>query len=764
MGVSKNHLRHRFATKVLMAICMIGLTAGAVPNRGPTGEAPKDGMGPGYWSSGVKQFFGTSYEAYDKDNQFSDQSPTAPISHVWFTGAQGVLTEVYWPTVDIAQVRDSQLLVTDGKTFFYEERNDSKTEVTWIHSGVPAYKVVNRDPAGRFEIERTIFTDPDRDVVLQHMKITRHKDGLKFYLLHNPSVASTPLGDNAQASISDAPGAGLYAWQDTHAQAVLLSIGLKQATAGFEGSASDGYADVKTHLGMVSNYQYAHDGNVTLTAWLDLPEVAGTSEFDIALGFGHTVQSAHDTAADSLKQGISVALDKYTSQWLQYQSSIKDLSSVSNDKGELFRSSVAIMKSMEDKTYAGAFVASPTVPWGLNQVDWSAGFYKITNGKREMMSGYHIIWPRDLYQMATSFTAIEDYSSAVASLNYLKQIQYNSTQGNWTLGSHNRSKDGSFPQNCWVDGTNHWGSVQLDEVSMPIVLAHRLWKATKIRSVDYWDMVRRAADFIADFGPWSPEERWEEVFGYSTSTIAAEIAALQAAADFADDAKDATRSARYRLTANGWSNSLESWLFTTTGKYADGKFLLRIKGANQYDQKIDPNDETTFKMANNGGTWREKDVIDGGFLELVRFGVRSALAPSILSTLPKYDSTIRVDIPGIGPGFRRYLGDRYNYDETTNQQTLGMPWPILTGERGHYELARAVEQNQSAADLDNTISPYVSALEAFSTPSHFLPEQVWDTDEHAGTPTGAATPLGWAHAEYVKLLRSRLEKKVFDLR
>ncbi len=748
---------------LVSAVSFLNPSMAAKTHSDPTGEAPKAGMGPGYWSSGVKQFFGTSYEAYDSNNQYSDKSPTAPISHVWFTGAQGVLTEVYWPTVDVAQVRDHQFLVTDGKSLFFEERNNSTTEVEWLEPGVPAFRVTNKDPQGRFEIERTVFSDPDRDVVLQHIKITRHIDGLQFYLLHNPSVANTPLGDNAQAELSASPGQGLYAWQDSHAQAVLLSVNLKQVSAGFEGSPNDGYADVKAHLGMASHYEFAHDGNVVLTAWVDIPATQGVSEFDIALGFGHTVQSAHDIAAASLAAGPSALLDKYTSQWLQYQQSVRDLSSQSTDKGELFRDSVAIMKSMEDKTYAGAFVASPVVPWGLNQIDWSAGFYKITNGRREMMSGYHIIWPRDLYQMATSFTAIDDYKSAIASLNYLKTIQYDTTEGNWTFGSHNRNKDGSFPQNCWVDGTNHWGSVQLDEVSMPIVLAYRLWKAQEIKSSDYWNMVSRAADFLSDFGPWTPEERWEEIFGYSPSTIAAEIAALKAAALFADDAKDATRAARYRSLATAWSASLETWLFTTTGKYANGKFYLRIKGANQYDQKIDPNDDSTFSMANHGGTWQEKDVTDGGFLELVRFGIRSALSTEIQETVAAYDATIRVDLPNIGPGFRRYYGDRYNYDETTNLQTMGMPWPILSGERGHFELAAAVERKLGRDVLDATIRPFVTELEKFSTPSHMIPEQVWDSGDKIGQPTGAATPLGWAHAEYIKLLRSRQDKKPFDL-
>lgn len=726
-------------------------------------EAPKTGMLPGYWSSGVKDYFGTAYESYDSQNGYSANSSTAPISKVWFTGAQGVLTEVYWPTVDMAQVRDSQLLATDGKSAFFEERNNLQTSTEWVENGVPAFKTVTRDPQGKFLIERTIVADPDRDVVFQHLKITRFVSGLKFFVLHNPSVANTPLGDNAMASLGDSPGAGLYAWQDTHAQALLASVPLKGATASFEGTPQDGFYDLRSHFNLTANYKWAHDGNVTLTGWLDIPETVGQSELDLALGFGASIEDAHDVATESLHAGFGAILIKYTDQWREYQAKVMDLSSRSRDGGKLFRSSVAVMKSMEDKTYAGAFIASPAIPWGLNQKDSSDGFYAVKNGKRQMMSGYHLIWPRDLYQMATSFMAMGDFSSAVASLNYLRGVQYGSTDGTWEFGPHKHAKDGSFPQNCWVDGTNHWGGVQLDEVSMPVVLAYRLWKVGQIQANDYWDMVRRAADFIADFGPWTPQERWEEMYGVSTSTTAAEIAALRDASVLAQKAGDTARADRYRKLSESWANSIEKWLFTTTGKYGDGRYYVRIEGTNRYDQPIDPEDEETFKMSNSGGVWREKDVIDGGFLELVRFGVRKALKPEILATLPKYDSTIRVDVSGKGPSFRRYTGDRYNYDESTNQQTLGMPWPILTGERGHYELQKALESGANLAAIERAVLPYLKAMESFATGSHMLPEQVWDYGRKAGDTTGAATPLGWAHGEYVKLLRSRLDGKVFDL-
>jgi glucoamylase len=284
---------------------------------------------------------------------------------------------------------------------------------------------------------------------------------------------------------------------------------------------------------------------------------------------------------------------------------------------------------------------------------------------------------------------------------------------------------------------------------------------------DTWDMVRRAADFLADFGPWTGQERWEENFGASPSTIAAEIAALYCASEIAHSQGDDQRAQRYLRTADAWSSkpgdNVEAWTFTHSGSYGNGRYFIRMEAASRIDQWWNPDDNATITISNGGPTLREKDVLDGGFLELVRLGVRDALDPAIVETIPEYDSHLRVMVPGKGPSYYRYTADRYNYDETTGRQTHGMLWPLLTGERGHYELAVAAAQDASKAERDRAILPYIAAMEAFATPSLMIPEQVRDAGPEAGQPTGAATPLGWSHAEYLKLLRSRKEGQVFDV-
>jgi glucoamylase len=497
-------LRLVSALWLVLAFSIAQASAGGAA--GPSGEAFREGMTKASWASAIKQFFGTAYEAYDTANRYGAGSPTAPISRVWFTGTQGVLSEVYWPTIDNPQTRDSQLLVTDGGSFFFEERRDSRSVAEWLEPGVPAFKIVNVDPAGRFVIEKRVFADPDRDVVIEKYRITRHAPGLRFYVLHNPSVGNTPMGNSARASLGGPIAAGLYAWQGSQAQVLYSSIGFSEASAGFEG-ASDGWRDLRQDFRMDWHFATATAGNVVLTARLPIPETAGETEFDLALGFGASTEAALSQAQASLAAGTEAALEKYRSQWRAYQASLRDLGAVSSDNGGLFRASVAVIKSMEDKTFAGAYVASPTVPWGEHQQDGNSEPL-VSGGRSHLTGGYHLVWPRDLFQMATSFMALGDSRSAVASLDFLRGAQYGPQHGRWEFGFRKRSKDGSFPQNMWVNGEPLWAGLQLDETAMPVVLAYRLWKGGQIRLPEYWDMVRRAGDFIREFGPWTAQERW----------------------------------------------------------------------------------------------------------------------------------------------------------------------------------------------------------------------------------------------------------------
>src|SRR3954465_70482 len=177
----------------------------------------------------------------------------------------------------------------------------------------------------------------------------------------------------------------------------------------------------------------------------------------------------------------------------------------------------------EDKTYRGGYIASPTMPWV-----WGTGL--------ENPSGaYHLVWSRDLYQIATALKAAGDTAGANRAVDYLFLRQ--------------QKPDGSFPQNSLVDGTPHWGNLQLDEVAFPILLA---WELGRTDATLYRDHIKKAAEFIVSFpnAPFTPQERWENQSGYSPATIASEIAGLVCAADIARRNGDAASANRYEAIAD----------------------------------------------------------------------------------------------------------------------------------------------------------------------------------------------------------------------
>jgi glucoamylase len=326
---------------------------------------------------------------------------------------------------------------------------------------------------------------------------------------------------------------------------------------------------------------------------------------------------------------------------------------------------------------------------------------------------------------------------------------------------------GGFAQNFWIDGEPYWRGVQLDETAFPIILAWRLMELDALESFDPYPMVMRAAGFLISNGPATQQERWEENSGYSPSTQAAHIAALICAADFARRRQQAALAQYLEEYADFLESHVDQWTVTTDGTLLEGvpRHFIRIHPVDLSDPRPDEDPNRGILELRNqppSGPFQypAKEIIDAGFLELVRYGIRKAGDSLFEDSLKVVDHVLRVETP-LGPAFRRYNHDGFG------QRMDGGPflgwgkghaWPLLAGERGHYELAAGRDPE-----------PYVRAMEGFATCIKLLPEQVWSEQDlpHAhmsfGKPTGGAMPLMWAHAEYVKLLRSRVDGQVFDL-
>jgi glucoamylase len=255
-------------------------------------------------------------------------------------------------------------------------------------------------------------------------------------------------------------------------------------------------------------------------------------------------------------------------------------------------------------------------------------------------------------------------------------------------------------------------------------------------------------------GPVTQQDRWEEAAGFSPSTLAINIAGLICAAELLAAGGDHETADFVREYADFLESHVEAWTVTTEGTLLPGVARHYIRVNPNADGQEDPNAGTVI-LTNQppGGPFEypAKDIVDPGFLELVRYGVRDAQDPIIVDSLRVVDAVLKVDLPQ-GPAWRRYNHDGYGQladGSSFKGWGIGRPWPLLTGERAHYELAAGRDAH-----------PYVRALQGFAVGIGLISEQVWDEPAipekllAPGGPTGAAIPLAWAHAEYIKLVRS----------
>jgi glucoamylase len=679
------------------------------------------------WTSSAKSGVGTAL---------------GPNSRVWFTLSHGILNEIYWGRIDQACTRDLGLIVTDGAAFFSEEKRDATSEVEWLADGVPAFRLINTCRDGRYRIEKEIVTDPHRDVLLQRTRFVPLRGRLRDYRLYallSPHLANR--GADNTAWVDEYHGASLlFAQRGLHSLALACSAPWKKRSAGYVGT-SDGWQDLKTHKEMTWEYPRAEHGNVALTAEIDLESSDGL--FVLSLGFGNDPEAAADDALESLRAGFDRARDDYVRDWQEWQRSVTPLDQAAASRGrDLAPISAAVLRVHESKERAGAIIASLSVPWGFAKGDDDLG-------------GYHVVWPRDLVEAAGALLALGASEDVVRVLRYLQATQ---------------DDDGHWEQNMWVDGTAYWGCVQLDETAFPILLADFATRQRALRPDEVpglWPMVRQAAQFLVLHGPVTDEDRWEEDAGYSPFTLAVVIAALLAAADIAERSGEPGIAPYLRDVADCWNDSIERWTYVSDTEWArqagvDG-YYVRIAPPEVADAASPPSGFVPIKNRPIGQSVEPAaHIVSADALALVRFGLRSPDDPRIRNTVRVIDMLLEVETPG-GPAWHRYNDDGYGEHEDGSPfdgTGVGRAWPLLTGERAHYELA--------AGRVDEA-RRLLRAMEAFASPEGLIPEQVWDSPDIPerelllGKPSGSANPLVWAHAEYLKLRRSLQDGRVFDL-
>jgi glucoamylase len=680
---------------------------------GAPGVAPK-------WTSSSKDLVGTAYSA---------------SSRVWWTTSHGILNEIYFPTIDTPQTRDMEFLFTDGKTFFHEEKRDMSSEIELIDKNALALRITSTSPDGKYRVVKELFSDPHYATVMMHCRVEGEPEileSLRCYALLSPHIGGGGANNNARAL--DIGGEKvLLAWKDETSCAFGVTGGFLRTSCGFAG-ASDGWQDLHEDFQMDWQFAQALNGNVAMTGEIDLTR---SKEFTIGIAFGAGDHGALSSLMQSLATPAQDCLDRFIAQW-QRVITPPELAAHSGDGGRLLRLSHSMLLTHEDKTYAGAFIASASIPWGQAKGD-------------EDLGGYHLVWTRDMVQTSTALLACGKADTARRALVYLACSQ---------------RADGGFAQNFWVNGSPYWGGIQLDEVAFPIILTWRLWQAKALGDFDPLAFVLRAAGFLVRQAPVTQQERWEEAPGYSPSTLAAVIASLICAADIAR-AYDKGKVAKFLEEQADWLEAnLENWTVTDHGTLLPGvpRHYMRIRPPQCGEPYAKYNcAQNLLHIANLPPGVQDEfpasDVVDAGFLELVRYGIRRADDPLIVDSLKVVDAVLKRETP-VGPAWRRYNHDGYGTDENGEPFIHfghGGCWPLLGGERAHYELAAG-----------HDVRGKIAEFEKFASRGGMLPEQVWygedipDKDMHAGCPSGSAMPLVWAHAEYIKLLRSCADGKVFD--
>lgn len=662
------------------------------------------------WCPGNKQMVGTSLGP----------------SRIWFTVGQGILNEVYFPRIDIPQIRDLGFIICKPGEFWVELKNLKDCELL-CEAGDSATTIIHKH--SEFTFTQRLVADPDRDVMLVETTL-EGDDQLEVFVILAPHLGGTS-SNNVGFSKRVANRNVLCAKQGPFALALAgaTSTGggdaLSMQSAGYCGT-SDLWQQFDRFDYPKAIYQQTGPGHIALSAKI-------CHRACLALGFASGPNAAGTLAISALQQPFDLVWQKHKQQWAQWHSANLSPKTASTEEAfsdeirDQLQFSAMVLKTHFDQNFRGAMVASLSVPWG--------------NFANER-PGYHLVWPRDLTECAGAFLALGAEVEAREILRYLMATQKN---------------DGSWHQNQWLGGTPFWTNLQLDQVAFPVLLAGMLADRDALDGIFVADMARSALSFLLAMGPVSPQDRWEESSGTNPFTLSVMIAALVSGARFLEEPERqwALRFADY------WNSRIEDWCavdessFTRTHNIDSHyvkvipEYALEDRAAMQRPYPI-KNRKEDFQLP-------AADQIACDFLQLVRFGLRSGDYSTIANTLGLVDESLKIDFPQ-GPCWYRYTNDGYGEGEGGTPYVttgIGRPWPLLTGERGHC----ALSTGQSAL-------PFITAMQQMAVGRGMLPEQLWDGSSNEqlryAKETGSATPLAWAHAEFIKLVFSAVEGAPVD--
>jgi glucoamylase len=697
------------------AVALVVGGTGAVVSTAATSRGGAPGA-PGHkatWTEANKTGFGTA---------------RSRRSNVWFTLQDGRTSEVFYPDLSTPSVRSLELVVT-GDGFTDRESTDMRHRTVRPDPRSLRFREVNVDQQRRYKIVESFLTDPRRAALDVSIRLISLDGGsYRLYALYDPSLANSGMDDSGGTSghalvASDAGG--------TVNSALVSAPRFGTTSTGYLDT-SDGWTDLKPDQRLDHTYQQAGPGNIVQVGRISgVTGQPGHQAARLTLGFGSTAGAARRTADRSSAAGFAGTRRRYDGGWHTWLDSLRAVPASAAGVRRQYLASELVVAAAEDKLHPGAFIASPTAPWV-----WGDEVKDLSSPS----GAYHLVWARDAYQFGTALWAMGDRAAARRIVHWLFTVQ--------------QKPDGSFPQNSDVTGKPVWTNLQLDEVALPIVLAHLVGRDGPAT----YAHVKKAADFIADYvdpdtgrpAPFTPQERWENQSGYSPNSIAAEISGLVCAADIARRNGDHASARRWLKLADRWQADVERWTVTTNGPLSKHPYFLRLTKDGH------PNRGTTYAIGDGGPkSVDQRRVVDPSFLDLVRYGIVSPRDRAVRSTLEVVDSRLRVRTPN-GPFWHRSSFDGYGETRTGGEwtitdsgthTTLGRAWPLLTAERGEYAVTDGAPGER-----------YLRTMASAAGPSDLLAEQVWDGRPPTGRPccrlgegTRSATPLIWSQAALVRL-------------
>jgi glucoamylase len=693
-------------------------------------------------------------------------------SKVWYTVADGVLSDVYEPTIDNTDVSTLQYVVTDGATFTDLQTRDMTYTVAADPTGM-ACTVTSTDTEHGYRLVTTYLTDPARDTVLMNTRLQALPgSGANLARLHLYARLDAHVNGNggggtdnagANSGVVDASGVPVIFSTNTVTNAAnrdyavptymaMASTSQGTASVGYASSASDGLTQLDSARALTP-YASAPDGHIVATENIT---PGASHQVTLALGFGRSQGQSVSVAQSSLSHPFALTAASYLAGWVAYDAGLRPPAAREARLAGRYYLSANVLKASEDKTFPGAIVASLASPWGQSV---PAGV--LANGEPSYFGSYREVFARDLYEAFTGLMADGDVGTARAATLFLFDRQ--------------QLPSGAMPRNSLLNGkaAPDTGGTQLDEAAYPILMAYlaglggdsALWK----------DHIQAAADFLVANGPTDGVERWEEQTGYSPSTIAAEIAGLTAASAIAASHGDTERARLYQATADDFQRNIKAWTVTTSGPYASRYFIRLSKTG-------DPNAAISYSLGNGGPTLDQRAVVDGGFQELVRLGELPVTDSDVKASLAVLDQQISVSTPS-GTGYYRYgndaakgsadgYGDCYQPSQTTCT-TSGAPWPPTDIGTGHLwpNLSGERAESDLAAGSTSGAQSLLQAMINFSSGVGLVPEQAWEDPDLAASPfgsdpatasigftdgkaAGSASPLTWAQAQELRLITS----------